>query len=89
MLLFAGVGSAVIWVKELVKSEERANQAEAVSNRVKYDPKIFTQYLLEQRKVDVTPFEKEISIGNPEASIRLVMASNLFCTPCKAMHEKL
>ncbi len=89
LLLFAGIGSAVIWVKELIKSEEQAIQAEANSNRVKYDPKIFTQYLLEQRKVDVSPFEKEISIGNPEAPIRLVMASNLFCNPCKAMHEKL
>lgn len=89
LLLFVGIGSAVIWVKELIKSEEQAIQAEAISNRVKYDPKIFTQYLLEQRKVDVTPFEKEISIGNQEAPIRLVMASNLFCNPCKAIHEKL
>jgi uncharacterized membrane protein/thiol-disulfide isomerase/thioredoxin len=88
-LLFAGLGSAVIWVKELIKSEEQAIQAEVISNRVKYNPKIFTQYLLEHRKVDVTPFEKEIFIGNPEAPIRLVMASNLFCNPCKAMHEKL
>jgi uncharacterized membrane protein/protein-disulfide isomerase len=89
VLLFTGIGSAVLWLKELIKSEEKATQAEAFSNRVKYDPKVFTQYLLEQRKVDVTPFEKEISIGNPEAPIRLVMASNLFCNPCKAMHEKL
>jgi thiol-disulfide isomerase/thioredoxin len=89
LLLFLGIGSAVIWIKELIKSEEQAIQAEAISNRVKYDPKIFSQYLLKQRKVDETPFEKEIYIGNPEAPLRLVMASNLFCNPCKAMHEKL
>lgn len=89
LLLFVGVGSAVIWVKELIKGEEQAINAEAFSKRVKYDPKIFTQYLLEQQKVDVTPLEKEVSIGNPEAPLQLVMASNMFCNPCKAMHEKL
>ncbi len=34
LFLFAGIGSAVIWVKELIKSEEEAIQAEAISNRV-------------------------------------------------------
>lgn len=88
-LLFLITGFGVIWVKELIKSREQAHQAEAFSKRVKYDPQVFMQYLLKQRKVDVTQFEKEIYIGNPEAPIRLVMASNLFCNPCTIMHEKL
>jgi hypothetical protein len=89
VLLFMSTGSAIVWVKELVKSKEQTRLDEAFSNRVKYDPKVFAQYLLEERKVDITQHEKEVSIGNPEAPLRLIMVSNLFCNPCKAMHENL
>lgn len=89
LLLFLSVGATVLWIKELVKSEEQAQQAEANARRIKHEPKIFTQYLLDGRKADTTPFINEISIGNSNSPLRLVMASNLFCNPCKAMHEKL
>lgn len=89
MLLFLSIGSATIWVKGFIKKQDEAEHSAALAKRVKYDPKIFTQYLLDQRKVDTTPLKREISIGNPEAPLQLVMASNLFCNPCKAMHTKL
>ena len=47
---------------------------------------VFTYLLGQQKKIDDLPFEKEMRVGNPDAPIQIIMASNLYCNPCKLKH---
>lgn len=84
--LFISVGVCVKAVKTIV---ERANQLNKGSNadRIKYSIPVFTQLLKQQKKIDSTPFEREVLLGNPNASIKIIMVTNLYCSPCKEKHE--
>lgn len=55
--------------------------------RIKNSAKVFFHLLTQQKEVDVTPLEYEMTIGNPDAAIKIIFASNLYCTPCKEQHE--
>lgn len=84
--LFASVGLIVLTIKELV---ERTNSLEKVGmhgNRVKHSIPVFTHLLLQEQKIDDTPFENEMILGNPDAPIKLLMVTNLYCNPCKNAH---
>lgn len=59
------------------------------SQRVTNNPKTFGEILSNERNIDNTFFEKDITIGNKNAPIKLIMASNLYCEPCKNFHEEL
>lgn len=88
-LSFIAITSAVILIKEKSVSVNKAMQNEMQANRIKLNPQLFTHLLFKERQINTTAFEKEIRIGNADAPIQLLMASNLFCNPCKMMHEKL
>jgi hypothetical protein len=45
--------------------------------------------LKNQRRVNVTPWENEIILGNPNAPINITVAANLFCWPCSRAHDVL
>lgn len=87
--LFIALNSAVILLKSKLISLNKALQNEMQANRVKLNPQLFTHLLFKERQVNATAFENEIRIGTADAPIQLVMASNLFCNPCKTMHNKL
>lgn len=87
--LFIVINSAVILLKSKLISLNKAIQNEMQANRVKLNPQVFSDLLYRERQTDTTPFEEEIRMGNPDTPIQLVMASNLFCNPCKMMHTKL
>jgi protein-disulfide isomerase len=38
--------------------------------------------------VDTTPFEHDFLIGKPDAPVKLTVAINLYCGPCKNELEK-
>jgi hypothetical protein len=86
--LFFSTGSLVFIFKTRLKEGTEAEQAEAAANRVKYDPAVFTHLLLQQPQADCTPFEQELLIGKPEASMNITMAASLGCSPCKDGFEK-
>jgi hypothetical protein len=61
--LFLAAGSLVFLLKTRLKESSEAEQREAATNRVKYNPSVFTHLLLQQPQADCTPFEKELLIG--------------------------
>jgi len=89
VLLFGITGLSVLVLKDKVKTANEVAQSEARSNQIKYSPEVFTSLLLKQRKVDVSFFEEEILLGEYKAPVRITMASNMFCNPCKRQHELL
>ncbi|SHG29701.1 Protein-disulfide isomerase [Fodinibius roseus] len=88
LLLFGAVGSAVLLLKHKVKVDNRSEQAEIVANRIKNSPEVFMHLLRRGKRVDTTPFEQELFIGNPDATIKILMAASLGCGPCKEGFEK-
>ncbi len=64
--------------------------------RFKNNPEVFNALLLQQRKVDTTPFEgaclperQDLQLGNPEADMQITVACNPYCGPCARTHELL
>jgi hypothetical protein len=77
----------VLLVKSTLERYEKLNQQGGTGNRVKHSASVFLSFLQKQRIIDHTRFENEMMIGNPDAPIKIIMASNLFCNPCKLKHE--
>jgi protein-disulfide isomerase len=85
-LLFAAIGVAVLLIKSTIEHSNQLSAVGANGNRVKHSIQVFTQLILEQKKVDDRPFENEMRVGNPAAPIQIIMVSNLYCNPCKEKH---
>jgi hypothetical protein len=86
VLLFASIGLLILLIKAYT---EHANKLEKVGihgNRVKHSIPVFTHLLLQEQEIDETPFENEILLGDPDAPLRLIMVTNLYCNPCKNAH---
>lgn len=79
--------SGVLVVKASVERYEKLNQQGGVGNRVKHTASVFNSFLTKQKKIDTQPFETEMVMGNPDAPIKVMMISNLYCNPCKLKHE--
>ncbi len=86
-LLFLTIGFFVVMLKSIIEMENKLNQLVGNGNRVKYSPSVFIQLLVQQNKIDSTPFEKEMLLGSPHAPIKIIMVSNLYCNPCKEKHK--
>jgi uncharacterized membrane protein len=83
LLLFGVAGSSLLLLKQNMEQKNHALQNEIAAARLKNSPAVFTSLLFKQRQVDTTPFEHDFLIGKPDAPIKLTMAVNLFCGPCK------
>jgi uncharacterized membrane protein len=78
---------SVIIVKSTMERYEKLGKLGGDGNRVKHSASMFTSLLTKQKQVDVSPFEHEVLLGNPNTPIKVTMVSNLFCNPCKLKHE--
>ena len=83
LFLFSLVGSSLLLLKQTVQQKNRAVQNEIAAARLKNSPEVFTSLLFRQRQVDTSSFKYDFLIGSPDASIKLTMAVNLYCGPCK------
>jgi uncharacterized membrane protein/thiol-disulfide isomerase/thioredoxin len=57
--------------------------------RFKNNPDIFITLLQQQRRVDITPFENDLQLGNSAAPVQIMVACNPYCGPCAKAHEAL
>jgi protein-disulfide isomerase/uncharacterized membrane protein len=89
ILLFITLGVSLLLVKSLIERINKAELASAKGSRLKNSISVFSYLLTQQRKVDAAPFNQEFVIGNPDAPVKILMVSNLFCKPCKEQHEKV
>jgi len=88
LFLFGLMGSSLLLLKQTIQQKNRAVQDEIAAARIKNSPDVFTSLLFKQRQVDVTPFEHDFLIGSPNAPVKLTMAVNLYCGPCKSELEQ-
>jgi protein-disulfide isomerase/uncharacterized membrane protein len=88
LLLFLLVITCVLLLKDTLKNAKESERNEIQALRVKNSPEVFTNLLFREKKVDTTPFERELLIGNQDAPVRITMAASLRCGPCKDGFEK-
>jgi hypothetical protein len=83
---------SLVWilvVKPALEKNKEFTERIYSLQRFKNDPEIFTTLLMEQRKVDVDPFEYDLQLGNATAPLQLMVACNPYCGPCAVAHEIL
>ncbi|GAB5408256.1 MAG: hypothetical protein BalsKO_06210 [Balneolaceae bacterium] len=85
--LLVTISASVILIKEQFQITDKAVNAEIAASRLKNDPEVFTSLLMQGAKVDTGVFDKRMIIGNPNASIQLIMIASLHCYPCKLAFE--
>lgn len=85
-LLFIGIGLCEKCVKAIVERENHLNKG-SNGNRIKHSIEVFTQLWYKQNQIDAKPFNNEILIGRPDAPLKIIMVSNLYCKPCKEQHK--
>ncbi|HNR17641.1 MAG TPA: vitamin K epoxide reductase family protein [Chitinophagaceae bacterium] len=89
---FVFISTAIIWLL-LVKPALEKNKEFTDNNfrllRFKNNYLVFEGFLYKQRKIDVTPFENDLQLGNPDAPVQIMVACNPYCWPCAKTHEVL
>lgn len=88
LLLFGLTGSSLLLLKQTVQQKNRAVQNEITAARIKNSPEVFTSLLFRQRQVDISSFKDDFLIGSMDAPVKLTMAVNLYCGPCKTELEQ-
>jgi len=89
---FTFASLAFIWlllVKPSLKRNEELSEKNKSLLRFKNNPDIFSDLLVRQRKVDMTPFENDLQLGNPDSPIQIMVACNPYCAPCAKAHRVL
>ena len=78
-----------VWLKPLLKKSKKLETENFTGKRFKNNPALFMALLEKQRKVDTTPFENDLQLGNAEAPLQIMVACNPYCSPCAKAHEVL
>jgi thiol-disulfide isomerase/thioredoxin len=81
--------AAWLWLKPLLKENKKLGTENFAGKRFKYNADLFMALLEKQRKVNTTPFENDLQLGNPEAPLQIMVACNPYCGPCAKAHEVL
>lgn len=89
LLAFIIIASSISLLKSKLEQAIKLSNVGIKASRIKNSATVFTHLLFQQQKIDDTFFDYEISMGSPDAPIKIIMISNLFCKPCKDQHEAL
>ena len=87
LLTFLLIGAGILLIKNQVEKAREAERNEIKALRVKHNVHLFTHSLSHQKSIDTPSFNHELMLGSPDAPIKIIMASNLYCKPCKEQHE--
>lgn len=88
--LFTAVSAVwLLLIKPLLQNNKNLLTEKFALLRFKNNPVVFEALLKEQRRVDTTPFEHELQLGNPDAPMQILVACNPYCGPCAQAHEAL
>ena len=80
---------AWLWLKPLLKANKKLETENFAGKRFRHNSDVFMALLEKQRKVNATPFENDLQLGNPEAPLQIIVACNPYCAPCAKAHEIL
>ena len=81
--------SWLLLIKPLLQNYKQLLTEKFALLRFKNNPAVFESLLTQQRRVDTTPFEHDMQLGNPAAPLQIMVACNPYCGPCAKAHEVL
>ncbi len=73
-----------LWKQNKINADELA---EAL--KFKRNESVFLALLEKKRRVDITPWERDLQLGNAFAPVQIMVACNTYCSPCAKTHKKL
>ncbi len=86
---FALIGTVWLLLRRLIEYKDKSEKELYPALRFKRNPEVFWTLLERQRKVDITPFEHELQLGNPDAPLQVMVGCNPYCGPCARAHKVL
>jgi protein-disulfide isomerase/uncharacterized membrane protein len=78
--------AACLWLKPLLKENNKLEAENFKSKRFKNNPEVFKALLEKQRRIDVNPDGLGILLGNPLAKNIIIKVCNPYCGPCAKAH---
>lgn len=88
--IFASISATwLLLLKPALKQNNELAKTNFTLLRFKNNPDVFEAFLRQQRKVDTTPFENDLQLGNANVSLQIVVACNPYCGPCASTHKIL
>lgn len=87
--IVALTGTSVLLIKKKFVTTREVQLAKEKLSRIAFKGSVFKSLLLKERSVDRRPFEQEITIGQTNVPVNVLMVTNLFCKPCKRKFRSL
>jgi len=87
--LFLTIATSIILLKNKFQDISDSVNAEIAAKRVKNAPEVFSHLLFKGNRIDYQQDEYKMLIGNPEASLNLLMVANVNCHPCKIAYMQV
>lgn len=89
LCIFSFFVPSVVWFpyKQQMQQLEANRKEMLIAARFKRRPEIFLALLQLQRQIDITPWTEDIILGNPNASLKLMVVCNPYCKPCARAHK--
>lgn len=84
-LLFI-TAAAWLWLKPLLKENNKLESENFALNRFKRNPDVFKALLETQKKITIRPDGLGILLGNPSAKNTIIKVCNPYCGPCAKAH---
>ena len=84
-LLFI-ISAAWLWLKPMLEKSKELETEVFHGKRFKYDPAVFTALLEKQKKINVSPDDLGITLGNPNVANTIIKVCNPYCGPCAKAH---
>jgi protein-disulfide isomerase/uncharacterized membrane protein len=89
VLIIVLVSIAWFIIKSLLLQFKKSEDESFDGMRFKRNESVFSALLEKQRRVDFTPWENDMQLGNAAATLQIIVACNPYCRPCAITHEKL
>ncbi len=86
-LTFIIIGASLLIVKNAIEKSNQFSKGLEEGARIKNNANVFNYLLRQQRKINTKLMDHEVTMGNPEAPVQIIMISNLYCKPCKDQHS--
>lgn len=93
ILLFTSAlfAAGICWLsfKHLLKERNVLLEDSYAAARFKRNESVVSAILEKQRSVDITPFEKDLFMGNRVSPVQIMVVCNPYCKPCAKTHQAL
>jgi uncharacterized membrane protein len=83
------IAAVVIFGRQKLEQISKSTSDEIRHKRIVHSETVFTTFLSNGRRVENSKFDNEITIGNRDSPVKLIMAVNLYCNPCGEEYRRL